>query len=74
MKPNNPPAFPGLQATDLSKKPASGMTLRDYFAAVALQGLIARAENLTDTIGEPVDFPGAAYEYADLMLEARSKD
>jgi len=44
-----------------------GMTLRDYFAAQALTGLIAR----TDSRGKPDDFAGWAYRYADEMLAAR---
>lgn len=45
-----------------------GMTLRDYFAAKALQGMLAR----------PHEWPSAdaksAYKYADAMLEARKND
>jgi hypothetical protein len=42
-----------------------GMTLRDYFAAKAMQGLIAN--NSTD----PFDIAQAAYIIADFMLKAR---
>ena len=46
-----------------------GMTLRDYFAAKAMEGLIACAENHGDIPHKlcAVD----AYRYADAMLEAR---
>jgi hypothetical protein len=44
---------------------SSGMTLRDYFAAKAMEGLIAN--NSTD----PFDIAKAAYIVADAMLEAR---
>ena len=43
----------------------AGMSLRDYFAAAALQGLIS-AEALRGK-----DAVKAAYTYADFMLEAR---
>jgi hypothetical protein len=48
-----------------------GMDLRDYFAAKAMQGILA------SFVGE--DLPdeniatGAAYEYADAMMKAREK-
>ena len=49
----------------------SGMTLRDYFAAKALQGLIAGcyAGNNSGFTVEGNVF--AAYEYADAMMKAR---
>lgn len=44
-----------------------GMTLRDYFAAAALQGMLANP-----SVGGGVDaFAESAYEYADAMLAAR---
>jgi hypothetical protein len=45
----------------------NGMTLRDYFAAKALQGLLACSE----ADGTNDDFARWAYKYADAMLEAR---
>ena len=42
-----------------------GMTLRDYFAAKAMQGLIANGAV------SPVDAAKAAYIVADAMLKAR---
>jgi len=61
------PAFP---VQDASKWQAHGMTLRDYFAAKAMQGNIA-------SMVEGQDFdPGMgacwAYKVADAMLEARN--
>ena len=50
-----------------------GMDLRDYFAAAALQGLIAgcyAGNNAGFTVDGNVY---AAYEYADAMLKAREK-
>jgi len=43
-----------------------GMTLRDYLAAAALQGLLARGAN-------PEDIPEQAYKYADAMLKERDE-
>jgi hypothetical protein len=54
-----------------------GMTMRDYFAAAALQGLIVTAPGaLSETAND--DKPGslivmAAYEFADAMLKEREK-
>ena len=50
-----------------------GMDLRDYFAAQAMQGLIAgcySGNNVGFTIEGNVF---AAYEYADAMMKAREK-
>ncbi len=55
------PAFPtpvGVQHND-------GMTLRDYFAAAALQGLMASRNFLDEYDGQYV------YEIADAVLKAR---
>jgi hypothetical protein len=57
------PAFPtpaGIQHND-------GMTLRDYFAAAALQGSIA----CIGSGGDWDDFAKDTYKYADAMLKAR---
>jgi len=80
---NNPPAFPGKQKALLIKSEHSdiakeyeidqnGMTLRDYFAAKAMQGLFAsntehdhEDEHIFDAIAE------AAYKQADAMMKAR---
>ena len=59
----NEPAFP----THLNL--TQGMTLRDYFAAKAMQAIIARADNRFTTTVEFVG--GKSYQYADAMLKAR---
>ena len=46
-----------------------GMTLRDYFAAKAMQGLIERG--FTEFGNAASQYANLAYEYADAMLEAR---
>ena len=57
------PAFPtpaGIQHND-------GITLRDYFAAAALQGLLAYDGDCSTAIG-------LAYHTADAMLDWRKKN
>lgn len=46
--------------------PRSGMTLRDYFAAAALTGLVEQAGVLHDR-----ELAKWAYEFADAMLAVR---
>lgn len=74
------PAFPvpGLHRADYN----NGMTLRDYFAAKAMQGFVSAKAWHPDFI-YPDDFPFcageravdevavSAYRYADAMLKAR---
>ena len=51
-----------------------GMTLRDYFAAKALQAMLAMPETQISMKNEkitPKNIAGACYEWADLLLEAR---
>jgi hypothetical protein len=60
-KPTNPPAF-SISGSQYSH--TYGMTLRDYFAARAMQALIDN-DNLFSEI------PTQAYELADAMLKAR---
>lgn len=50
----------------------NGMTLRDYFAAASLQGLIAHLVGIGDG-GTVEKYAERAYKYADAMLEARIK-
>lgn len=66
---NNEPAFP-LQSIGPDFAPGwSGMTLRDYFAAKAMQGFAADHE-ATFTEGVP-GMAAYAYKWADAMLAAR---
>jgi hypothetical protein len=48
-----------------------GMSLRDYFAAAALQGLLAWAGQPGSGQLPPGDTAAEAYEYADALLSAR---
>jgi hypothetical protein len=53
-----------------------GMDLRDYFAAKALQGLLASSNSHQERFGVTSsvdDLVRSAYTYADAMMEARSK-
>ena len=68
---DNTPAFPSLhwvapQGHSANENP-QGMTLRDYFAAKAMQGIV----NNSDAF-----WAGAAplaYQYADAMMKVRSE-
>lgn len=83
-KPENPNAFPVIDHyEDLNEYKEKvikkyivnpGMTLRDYFAAKAMQALISY-EHSPERNGEPVvtitDICKDSYTYADAMLKAR---
>jgi hypothetical protein len=73
IKDGGGPAFP-FEATSLNFA-AKGMTLRDYFAAKAMQGLIARessgAFNFEACPNDPWRVAQWAYDVADEMLKAR---
>jgi len=61
----NQPAFPVFPETGAGHASAfQGMTLRDYFAAKAMQALI-------DNDGLFSEIPTQAYELADAMMKAR---
>ena len=63
------PAFP-LQSIGPEFSPGyAGMTLRDYFAAKAMQAAIARDAHGNRNMGQHADF---AYVMAEAMLKARS--
>ena len=67
------PAFPRNGHPDKNDLPIDGMSLRDYFAAKAMQGYIsgclhiARAEYIIQSVVK------SSYEIADAMIEARLK-
>ena len=68
-KPTGGPAFPTGTAYQ-------GMSLRDYFAAKAMQGgigLIPHMKPPADGITVPQAITKMAYEYADAMLKAREE-
>jgi hypothetical protein len=51
----------------------AGMTLRDYFAAKALEALIGRTELEDGELHNPAIYAEASYEMADAMLRAREQ-
>ena len=61
---HNEPASSKLEDAALS-----GMTLRDYLAMAALQGILSAPE----TDGTFQDFARSAYKFADAMLAEREK-
>ena len=68
---NNPPAFPKpkLMQQAVSFDHEDGMTLRDYFAAKAMQGFMANKSNPMHF--QPENDANWAYSIADAMLKAR---
>ena len=66
---NNPPAFPYFGHTGWSQ--GNGMTLRDYFAAKAIEGAtVSAASNVRFNHALIAE---EAYLLADAMLKAREK-
>ena len=52
----------------------SGMDLRDYFAAKAMQAIIGKSDDVSLSLGEIDNWIGDyAYVVADAMLEKRGK-
>lgn len=73
-KPGNPPAFPSVKGYG---NPVfyDGMSLRDYFAAAVLQGLMAYPadNNGTNQLKkEAMRYADCSYAMADAMLKARA--
>ena len=66
------PAFPTIMrdADGYVSGRGHGMTLRDWFAGMALQGILAGTPDSICTIDE---YANEAYQYADAMLEVRGK-
>lgn len=67
------PAFPIPLAPGQAYQghgPCDGMTLRDYFAAKAMQGFSANAKLTTAPVEKVAEW---SYEQADAMLAARAK-
>jgi len=58
------PAFPWDGNGD------DGMTLRDYFAAKAMAGMLAHEDSY---IYQPIEIADKAYVIADAMIKERSK-
>lgn len=76
MKNNGGPAFPvnsyRYDFRDLENHPCKGMSLRDYFAAKAMQGVLANSTfNLLDD--DLKTMSSKFYKLADAMLKARGQ-
>jgi hypothetical protein len=65
------PAFPRTGA-DGHTSPQSGMSLRDYFAAYAMNG-ICSSRSHSDLNGHAIASARVAYNIADAMLKARKE-
>lgn len=77
---NGGSAFPEIKTTstyttDINVHSVGGMTLRDYFAAKAMQSMIGNTdkEGSSRGINGVSKFARYAYEYADAMLAERDK-
>jgi len=74
---NNIPAFPIFPESSIGHSAAfQGMTLRDYFAAKAMQGMFANPDDGHDANEQSYEeylkeISCCAYLMADAMLEAR---
>ena len=66
----NEPAFPN-EGFNGWGKPFQGMTLRDYFAAKAMQGFLAYATHKGIYAPPDNELASAAFQLADAMLKAR---
>ena len=79
------PAFPMpmtmMTADHIANEPEYGMTLRDYFAAKAVQAILRHYDAVTsfeeDEVNDPEGMPSLiakdAYIMADAMLKAREQ-
>jgi hypothetical protein len=56
----------------MNTPPIDQITLRDYFAAYAMQAIINRADARFSTTLDYVS--GKAYQYADAMIQERNRD
>ena len=75
---NNPPAFPLTSNWLGGLRHLNGMTLRDYMAAKALQGMFANPDDSHENYDLSYDdyvkeIASCAYKMADAMLAAREK-
>jgi hypothetical protein len=73
-KDNGGPAFPqtndSWNGSEHNPPTPTGMTLRDWFAGMALQGMVANSS--IDAI-KPQEYASDAYLYADAMIMERNK-
>ncbi len=77
----NPPAFPYQFVANEDSEENRGLSLRDYFAAKAMQGIVTNssfhdatfitAQKQGRSVGELI--AAVSFEYADAMLSERLK-
>jgi len=70
------PAFPGLHPSKECHYQDSGMRLRDYFAAKAMQAQLSMPEVFLSLSAKNVtaaEICGSCFEWADAMLKAREQ-
>ena len=73
-KPNNPANPPAFPSEYLSGYRDEGMSLRDYFAAAALQGLLASFAGADCRMPTPEALAKDAFQQADAMLAERERN
>lgn len=69
-KDNGGPAFPCEFGGTYQNRTSEGISIRDYFAAKAMQGMIASYGYLRSEVDV---IAGSAYDCADAMLKERDK-
>lgn len=76
IKDNGGPAFPEQFVADgVLMASHSGMSIRDWFAGMALQGIISGDQDFaTEGYPSALDVTHMAYKYADAMLAERNKE
>ena len=72
MQDKNTPAFPFVAEDHTGMMINMGMTLRDYFAAKAMQGILSGYTH--GSIPPTESLTPASYKIADAMLKARESD
>ena len=70
-KENGGPAFPTVYANLEGHYGTTGLSLRDYFAAKAMQSLVSAF--LGDQLKVIANIESTAYQIADAMLDERAK-
>ncbi len=75
-EPRRQNAFPGMEESAFGQDTGHyhGMTLRDYYAAKAMQGICADGHTFWDSSsiqGEPSNIARLSFEIADAMLKQR---
>lgn len=76
MKESDEPAFPVMMSANESGRieyHKRGITMRDYFAAKAMQGLMSATDQYGEWSHCVINAARIAYEVSDAMLEARKK-